>query len=171
MKLLLERSNCHSSWRLEKTSRISPEKELDERSRYVSCFNLEIVEGIWPAKSLSLKSNALICVRLPMELGTEPENWHRRRFKIFKELKAPIESRSSPNIPVDEISNSNRLLLEWSFGKTPLRRGLSLNLRFFKFSRRKKLSVRTPHRLVFSRSTHLKEEEEIFTGIEYEMST
>ncbi|KAG5569226.1 hypothetical protein H5410_058992 [Solanum commersonii] len=50
MKLLLQRYKECSSWRLEKLSGISPEKELDEMSRYVSCFNLEIVEGIWPVK-------------------------------------------------------------------------------------------------------------------------
>ncbi|KAG5613906.1 hypothetical protein H5410_013730 [Solanum commersonii] len=91
--------------------------------------------------------------------------------KIFKELKVPIESGSSSEIPVEEISNSNRVLFGWIFGKTPLRRSFPPNLSLSKFGRRKKLSVRTPHRLVRLRSTYLKEEEEIFTGIEDEMLT
>ena len=100
----------------------------------------------------------------------EPENRHPLRFKIFKELKVPIESVSSPEIPVLEISNSNRVvLLGWIFGKTPLRRSLAPNLRFSNFGTRKKLCVKVPRRLVNSRFRYLKEEEEIFTGIGDEM--
>ncbi|KAG5569229.1 hypothetical protein H5410_058995 [Solanum commersonii] len=45
------------------------------------------------------------------------------------------------------------------------------SLSFSKCGRRKKLSVRTPPRLVCPRSTYLKEDEEIFTGNGDEMLT